>query len=499
MLGIAAALTSCNDYDYDSQLARTDITSTFYVTNADGTVYNASVDGNKITIKVNPFVDATEALANCYPTFFLPMGATCTPSPYLAQDFSKEVTYTVTSGDGSNTTVYTVNWGPSDQLPYGDGYTQSRVLCEKFYVELGYPGEWKLCDNYDGGANYGDLLLSIGFCGPDHLVGYSKVYGWGKDDVQPNMSLALKVWDAATLRESAKQLNLGQVDLSKVLNVTSDAKGHLVAAVGGLNNAPTDIYYWTSIDAAPVHLGTLPVPVYHNIHAFDANQAIDIAGDITGNAAISYMADRSVNGDHHVVYVRGGAIDQTKLITTGYPSNDGAYFQMISLFSADENSPYVVGDTEGARDTNGTVWGYYQSAAGLTLSTMGAFRSGTFMSDGIQYWSGTGVYTHRGGARRPFMMAMNLNGKYYTLALTGYHWENITQMMSGDMTQYIPDALSYDSRTYLNALFGSSGLWTHQSYGSCGTWYWDDETKSGKVAIWMGRETLSTFELQCYE
>ena len=48
-LGVLA-VSSCNDYDYDSQLSRTDINGTFTVKNDLGNVYTSSIDGVKITI-----------------------------------------------------------------------------------------------------------------------------------------------------------------------------------------------------------------------------------------------------------------------------------------------------------------------------------------------------------------------------------------------------------------------------------------------------------------
>lgn len=491
----ALAFSSCNDYDYDKETARAELLGPFSVTSATGNTYKATIDGDNISLKINPFANVESELSNAMPTFFLPMGATCTPAPYEPQDFTKEVKYTITSGDGKSSRTYTVNWAPSDQLPYGQGYTASSLLAEKTFVQLGYPGKW--CDFSLAAQQYGDLLLSVAFCGPEHVVGFSRVYAW-EGTGGTDTSLAFKVWDAKTLEETNLSVNLGPLSPGQIVNVTSDWKGHMVAATGGLNNAPSDIYYWTSVDAAPVKVGTLPVPVYFNSHALDANCAIAVAGDITADAAISYLAPRSPNGDHNVAYVRSGEIAGNTVITTGYPSNDRSYTQMISLFGPDENASYLVGDTEGEKQ-NGSVKVYYQTAAGLTLGTMPAYMNGLNYTDGITCWVATGCYLERGGGRRPFVMAMQLNGKDYSLVLTGYDWDNFNVMMNGDMTEFIQDALTYDNRRYMTDLMGAAGFATHWSYGSCGTWYWDDEKKEGKVATWMGRATLSTFMMHCYE
>lgn len=495
-MAITMSLVGCDDYDYDRYMSTPEIVSAFTVKSSTGNTYKAVIDGDNITIKVNPYADIDVELSDCLPTFIMSMGATCTPAPYEPQDFTKEVRYTITSGDGKHQRVYTVNWGPSDKLPVGEGYAASRILAEKTFTELGYPGQ--VFNYYQPMHLRGDLLLSVGFCGPDRVVGYSRVYGWGTTEVDPTPEQAIKIWDATTLRETGEKLNLGEISTENIINVTNDWKGHLVAAVGGLNSTPSDIYYWKSVSEPPVKVGRTPVPVYFNNHSLDANSGIDVAGDITGNAAISYLAVRSSNGDHHVVYVKGGQISSSGTITTGFPSNDPSWFQMISLFGPDENASYLVGDTEGEK-VNGSIKGYYQTAAGLTLGAMAGYMNGVAFSDGIVCWSSTGQYMTRGGARRPFMMAMVLNGKEYSLCLTGYDWENFNVMMNGDMSQFINDALTYDNRAYMLKVKGEAGLINYDSFGSCGCWYWDDELQEGKVATWISRCTLTTFGLHCYE
>ena len=65
------------------------------------------IDGTSITFMVTDTIKAEE-LAALVPTIKISDKATITPASGVAQDFSKPVTYTVTSEDGIVTTIYTV-------------------------------------------------------------------------------------------------------------------------------------------------------------------------------------------------------------------------------------------------------------------------------------------------------------------------------------------------------------------------------------------------------
>lgn len=492
------SFTACNDdYDYDSELSKAEIGDTFTVKNIYGTIYTGKIDGDKITVLVNPFKDVKAELAEAYPTFYLPMGATCSPSPAEPQDFSKEVKYTITSGDGKNSRTYTVNYGPSTPLETGINHTASVVLAEKIFPELGYPGTY---GNYNlSPEKYGDLLLSIGFCG-ENLVGFSQVYAWGAGSTPANAAQAIKIWNVNTLAPVDATLNLGSLTVDKIVNVTNDSKGHLVAATGGINGAQSDVYYWTSIDAAPVKVGTLPKPVYTASGSADPSMFISVAGDITADAAISYMPTKTVDGQHVVAYVRGGAITNSATITTGYSALESSQWQMISLYDPTEDSNYLVGFTFGA-EINNSVFANYKSATGTNLGTMGMYMNTKNFTDGVTAWISAGNKLARPGGRRPFMMAMTFNGTRYSMCLNGYDWDNFNMFMDEAMTMmYYPNALTHDLRKYTYEVNnGANGIAAAWSFGSCGCWYWDDEQNLGYVAIWQGREGMSTFRVTSYE
>lgn len=503
MFGAAALVgtTSCDGYDYDSDLSSTEITS-FAVKTPAGVTYNGRVEGDQITVFLYPFVDAEVELKEAYPVFYLPMGATCSPSPAEVQNFSKEVKYTVTSGNGKHSKVYYVNYGPSDPVAEGEGICSSMVMAEKLFPELGYPGKYA---GYDFGLpsqEYGDLLLSVGFCG-EKLVGFSRIYGWGTADVTPNADYAIKVWDAATLQESGT-LNLGtEVKTTNIINVTNDSKGHLVAATGGLNGAESKVYYWTSLTEAPKCVGTLAKPAYTSSVSYEGAMFIQVVGDITGDAAISYLNQKTSDGQFEVAYVRGGAITTSKTITTGYPSNEGPQeWQMISLYDETENSNYLVGLSQG-EVVNGSIFGYYKSQSGQLLGTMGNYMNGKTYTDGVGAWINMGNKLSRPGGRRPFMMAMTFNGKRYSECLNGYDWDNYNMFMDETMSMmYYSNALSaltHDLRKYTESVRGSAGISAGWSFGSTGCWCWNQEENIGYVAIWQGREGMATFRVTSYQ
>ncbi|MDE6716275.1 MAG: hypothetical protein K2J74_07340, partial [Muribaculaceae bacterium] len=344
------------------------------------------------------------------------------------------------------------------------------------------------------------------YCGKK-LVGFSRAYAWGLDNgtvVAPNTSLAIKIFDPETLVEDkTATLNLGPVALDKIVNICNDFKGHLVACTGGEGGAQSDVYYWTSIDAAPVHLGTLPEPVYTNTHNEDCSKFIQVAGDITANALISYSPKFTATGDHIVVPVNGGVMDANyTTISTGYNVMTSGYFQMIAFYGADlSTSSYTVGFNEGGApkvsyfNANGTE--LYTATIGLNGVPFTAEAGGA-----TAWWAQGGVSHKKGGARRPFVCAMTINGKQYTLALNGYDWRQKAKFTSADFKEFdTQSVLNHDFiRAYVNfdPTTGGGGNMAN-GYGGCACWTYDEENHVANLAIWYSLEGLATFRMTCYE
>ena len=476
-LGGACGLVSCSDFDYDEQLERTDI-SEFSVKSVGGTVYKSTIDGDVITIKVNPMADVETELKGAMPYFYLPMGATCAPSPVDPQDFTKDVTYTVTSGNGKNQRVYTVKWGPSDPLPDGAGFSMARQLCEAFFPDLGYPGE-KDNFNFADSRLYGDLNGYVAFCGNDHIVLMARQYSDPAFsdpalNVQ-NVDLAFKVFDADDLSQ-AGNLNTGSLDIRQIKAITSDWQGTTVAVVKNGNKG--EFYYWERYTDAPTLLASTDEDV---APATDGSNYIQVAGDITGIANITVNAPRDIDGSQYMIHVENGVITDTQLIKTGYRSDDGNGFQMISPLKPDLRCSYLIGDTEGNAASSIRV--YANTNRGNTKVTMPAVLQNMWEA----WWVGTGVALARGGARRPYVSSMYINGKYYGAVMLGTGWwlhndiadiDDLTTRVEGTAQSYVVNC-----------------TW---SFGGTCDWYYDPETKEARWVTYTDRHGINTAAITCY-
>lgn len=480
MLAGSAALgfVSCgDDFNYDSELAKAEIRD-FSVTSATKVIYKSVIDGNKITLKVNPMADVVAELSEGVPSFYIPMGATCQPSPYEPQDFTKEVQYTVTSGDGKHTAVYTVNYGPSDPLPDGEGFSLGQPLGSATFVELGYPGE-KDNFNLSDSRQYGDLNGYVAFCGHDHVVLMAGQYSNPHFDSPalnvPNSSLAFKVFSAADF-SPVGNLNLGSIGLSDIKAITSDWNGTLVAVT--CNTSGSAFYYWTSYSATPTLLATTSAPV---ANASDGSNYIQVAGDITGTANITVNTTRGTDGSHYMIHVENGVIASTDLVKTGYRSDDGSGFQMISPLKPDAHCSYLMGDTEGAG--NNTLRVYANTYKGATKVTM----PGVLQNQWQSWWVGTGSSLARTGARRPYVSSMYINGKYYAALMlgTGWWWHN-------DIAD-IDDLQTRTSDT--TWAYGSNCAW---SFGGSCDWYYDPESKEAYWVVYTDRVGVMMTRITCF-
>lgn len=501
-----AGTTSCNDYDYDKELNSVEIDGKILIKNTAGQSFSTRINGDDITVLVNPLLDADSVLKHAYPVFYLPMGATCAPDPAEMQDFTKEVKYTITSGNGKRQRTYTFSgYGSSDFVPEGEGFTTAQLLAEKVVSELGYPMDGLAASQTETSPN-GGLIYWPAYCGKK-LVGFSRSYAWGIDNgvsIAPNPSLAIKIFDPETLIEDkTATLNLGSLTVDKIVNICNDVKGHLIACTGGENGAQSDVYYWTAIDATPIHLGTLPEPVYTNSHNADCSKFIQVAGDITTKALISYSPKFTATGDHIVVPVNGGVMDTDyTTISTYHDVMVSGYFQMIAFYDADLiTGSYAVGYNEGGipkvgycRATGGEL---YTSTINLNAVPFTAVAGGA-----DKWWAGDGKSHGKGGARRPFVSAMTINGKQYMLALSGYDWRQKAKFTSADFKEFDTESILNHDFIRAELAFDSTttgGGAMAYGYGGCACWTYDEETREANLAIWYSLEGLATFRLTCYE
>lgn len=474
-------------------------------------------DDHLFQVRISPFLDHELYLTNCVPTFCVSMGAKVDPPMTEPQDFSdpdNPVVYTVTSGDGKHTDTYRVSYTLSDLKPYGEGMGDGEQLVYKTYVEMGFPGTYaSWAGGDDLSARGGDLLGMPAFCGKDKIVVFSRRYAWGdtgaagaKYAMAADPAHAFLVYDVRTLEQSGS-LNLGSIKSSEVVAVTSDWAGNMVAAVGRKAGGKTDFYYWTSPDAAPEHIGTTDAVVDISINETDAGSYINVAGDITTNAVIATSAPRTDKGQHYKFHAYRGVLEPTyEVIETGRSELDQSQFQMISYYGTSDSDPYIVGDTSpnGSED-NGQVKiaiNNFDGSVRAECDYHPTWYNGAFHDDGEQWWSRSGKWLSRNGARRPTVHAMVLNGKEYAYFTTGTDWRMRALMTdTGFSTGY----LGYPTFGFglctkdKHPTHKDGGMWLNQSLGCMADWYFDDEAQEGYVAVWTDRWGMNMFYITCYE
>lgn len=485
-------LGACNN---DKLCDEAELVYSFKIYRIDGTnrvYYDGEIGEDRtVRIKLSPHINAEEVLNNVYPVFYLSKGATVTPDPGEPKNFAQAggVQYTVTSEDGKKQNVYTVTKGLADPIPYGEGFGYSETGRSKTFPELGYPGVVGGNNWTTPSIEYGDLLVYHAYCG-DHIVLVSREY-IDKDPASPH---CVKVVNKTTLEPSGS-LNLGVISLANMKMITSDYRGHCVAAVtNGANE--TEFFYWTTPTTAPVSVGKIninmaPAPA----NALGCNN-FQVAGDITGNAWITARAPSNARGWHYRVKVTGGRLAANySVIETMYPSNDNSWFQMISPLDDSDNPNFVVGDTEGASaspmDAN-TNKCYINSPSGTTTWVMpGLWNKTLGLSAGVGDWFvGTGMSTSRTGGRSPVVSALPINGKTYITVVLGSNFYHAAAVLNDDL-----QTLANNNKLLDITSQSVSRGW---SYGGWVDWYYDEDTKEAYLAVWFGRVGLQTFKLTCY-
>lgn len=484
---IGWGFTSCSDDDMFTQdgkeafiLGSSDL-DCLKVTGKSGVVWKSRMEDNIIYVQVSPSVDPAEELNGVVAKFYVSKGATVDPDPSVPQNFAQEggVQYTVTSENGKASRTYTVTHGITDIVEYGKGFTRGIQQNLMTFPELGYPGEQGNY-NFSDSRLYGDLNGYVAYCGHNHVVLLARQYSDPRfDDPSmnvPNEQLALKVFNAVDFSQ-AGNLNIGSIEISSIRAITSDWNGVLVAAVNKGGSA--DLYYWTSPTVAP----KLYAHINENIcSSTDGSNYLQITGDIFAQANITTGGVRGAKGEHYMIHVENGQVTNTQTISSGYPSDDCGGFQMISAIRTDLNSSYVVGDNEGSG--NNTLRVYANTYSGKTKVIM----PNVLQSDWQQWWVGTGSSLARGGARRPYVSSMYINGKYYVALMlgTGWWWHNDIAELDDLHARVTGTTVAYSTNC----------AW---SFGGSCDWYWDPELKE---AYWVGytdRYGMYSVRLTCYE
>nr|WP_121273626.1 DUF5018 domain-containing protein [Pedobacter schmidteae] len=473
VFGLLMCLGGCKKEERSNEPG---IINSFSVKGKNNTFFRATInDDHTITIKVSPYLSATDLLAAAVPTFYLSKGATVSPEPSIPQNFAQTggVKYTVTAEDGVTKQDYTVSWGVSDQLADGKGFSYAEIGPSKSFPELGYPGE---AGNFGFADSklYGDLNMYHGYCG-NAIVLLSRAY----IDADPASANAIKVVDKLTLKSSGN-LNLGTILVKDLKMISSDYKGKLVGLV--VKNGETEFYYWATPTDAPKLVGKIAVNM---ASTSDGSANFQVAGDITANAWITALAPRGAKGEHYRVKVTNGQLaTSSSMVTTGISSGDCSGFQMITPLDASDQPGFIVGDTEGTTNAANSIKAYAKSFSGSTLSVMPGLWQNILQT----WWVGTGFSTARVGGRAPVVSALTINGKTYVAVTSGTSFWNAAAVLSSDL-----QTLAHEN---LNITVPINRAW---SFGGWVDWYYDDAAKEAHLAIWFDRVGLKTYKLTCFE
>lgn len=457
-----------------------------------GIKWSSRMSNDTIYIKLSPTFDATVELKDVYPKFFISKGSTVSPDPSLPQDFSdldNPITYTVTSEDGKTSRSYVVTYGPTDFLPYGEGFTLGAKQMDVLFPDLGYPGTPFTAAGVTDSRRYGDLNGYVAYCGHDHIVLLARQYSDPRFDSStpaPDFDLGIKVFKADDLTPDGV-LNTGGINRQNIRAITSDWVGNMVAVVytGG---ASSDIYYWTKPTDAPVLLTSASVCL---APAVDGSNYVQVAGDVTAKANISCPGQRGLNGDHYMIHVEGGAASEPEKFSTGYRSDDCNGFQMTSPMSAELHPDYAISDGEGVANTNNSLRVYTNNWAGGTTGVLTNAYQSVGAGGFHDWWSGNGGTLARTGGRHPYISAMPINGKTYIMMMAGTAWWYCNVIIeAGDLHTRVTGAeVDY-------VIEGIGKAW---SFGATGDWYYDESTHTGYWVGYTDRYGMFTMKFTCYE
>lgn len=290
--------------------------------------YDKSID---ISYKSTQVYDLQSATASVT----LSDGATISPDPSTAMDYTSPLSFTVTAKDGTTTKTYTTR--PQEKVV--ETYVKVTQIFNKTPTELG-------AENNDHMGISGDYLV-----------------------------LGTKVYDRLTLAYVGT-LNMTGVD-GQISSMCNDHAGNLIAGVnadGNLGTAPSSIYCWTKgySEAPTCILGPSTGAIAGMISA---------CGDIVnGVGIVTSCGARVATGPHFCWAFENGVNSQYySTLLTNFPSNDGSWRQMVSCASDNVAGPWFMWDAVGGGANVGS-WADWDGTSTINVNTFqGTAINGTNM------------------------------------------------------------------------------------------------------------------------
>ncbi|MDR2037990.1 MAG: DUF5018 domain-containing protein [Bacteroidales bacterium] len=357
------------------------------------------IDAVNSTVWFTPTQDIWDLLPTAVPTFTLSLGATANPASGVAQDFSGEVTYTVTAHDGTakEWTVKRTNRSGNEisyfEFKIGEGddqvtvtgeiqedgetvifslplmgtdFTPSMLNVAPTILEIS-PGA-TVSPAHDAAQNFAqDVTYTVTAENGDQKTwtikseGYYVKQKWLSAGAAINLTvnetsvasigdyLALgrtqMLLDKETGNVASAQLNVEGFATLNSNNppffVANDDAGNLVGcSFTSWSSSKIYFFKWTSATTAPTQ-----------ILEFDATglafgRKFSVIGDVNGNGCIiAAEITQYANGVHYLWKITGGVVNPTPSIITTHAESNNLAYQTLTPINLTDNAPYYLGTT----------------------------------------------------------------------------------------------------------------------------------------------------------
>lgn len=286
---------------------------TFVLNLGEGETLSGDVYDYDKSIDLQYLASQLEAMQSATATVTLSEGATISPDPSSPLDYTQSVSFTVTGADQKTTRVYKTKPVKKEQKTYTKVSPATRKTAAEMLV-----------------AEH-NVYKQIGASGDKIVIG-------------------TKVFDGKTLAPVG-DLNMTGYESLKVAGLANDEVGHLVASLtanGDSGATPVTYACWKKGWNQPAE--TI-IESKSAIAAF-----ISVGGNLLkGKALVSAVGGRLPNGPQFCWGFTNGTRDAYHGMSSGLPSNDGSWTQMISPCSGEIAGTWFIWDSV-AGGSNVLTW-----------------------------------------------------------------------------------------------------------------------------------------------
>lgn len=280
-------------------------------------------------------------LKNVVPSFDISVGATVSPIQSTAQDFSKDVEYTVTAQNG-DVKKWTV-----------------KLKREKYTPGIGKSSKlWLTTKEAGAGAEFEAAVATLG----DKVI-------LGRSGIIMNAATGMVEKDE---ENKPKRLNMEGIEANTAATsisfiLANDDKGNLIGCtLGAWSNPHFRIYKWTAVDKAP----TLILDYEDATAAAGMGRKLVAVGDINGKGYISVLDTKNNGGvpksTHYVWSIASGKVNATPTThTTGF--NVNTFYQKLIPASTSSVTPFYFGGPGNANSESTVQYMKAEGTAGTVI------------------------------------------------------------------------------------------------------------------------------------